>query len=48
MFTVIVSIFGGEGESDPRVDPLPDPDRQDLVAAAAEDARALMAALRTD
>ncbi|MFB6579917.1 hypothetical protein ACFCYC_21330 [Streptomyces sp. NPDC056402] len=47
VFTIIVSILGGAGESDPRADPLPDPDREALVAAAVEDARALMAALRT-
>ncbi|MFF4421445.1 hypothetical protein ACFY04_11770 [Streptomyces sp. NPDC001549] len=49
VFTIDVSIFDvrGEGGSDPRVDPLPAPDRDALVAAAVEDARALMAALRT-
>ncbi|WP_328788954.1 hypothetical protein [Streptomyces sp. NBC_00273] len=46
VFTIVVTIFEGEGESDPRTDPLPHPDRDALVAAAAEDARALMAALR--
>ncbi|MFJ6483197.1 hypothetical protein ACIQK6_24205 [Streptomyces sp. NPDC091682] len=46
VFTIVVAIYGGSGESAPRVDPLPDPSREDLVAAAVEDARALMAALR--
>ncbi len=49
VFTIDVTIFRvrGEGGTDPRVDPLPAPDRDALVAAAVEDARALMAALRT-
>ncbi|MGW7333561.1 hypothetical protein ACWGIU_34160 [Streptomyces sp. NPDC054840] len=48
VFTIDVTIFDmrGEGGSDHQVDPLPDPGREALVAAAVEDARALMAALR--
>ncbi|WP_314253645.1 hypothetical protein [Streptomyces sp. DSM 40907] len=49
VFTIDVAIYEvrGEGGSDPRVDRLPNPDRDALVAAAVEDARTLMAALRT-
>ncbi|MGW3325183.1 hypothetical protein [Streptomyces virginiae] len=49
VFTIDVSIYEVRGEEgpDPLVDPLPDPGREALVAAAAEDARALMTALRT-
>ncbi|MFI1943810.1 hypothetical protein ACH46F_08140 [Streptomyces virginiae] len=49
VFTIDLSIYEVRGEAtpDPRVDPLPDPGREALVAAAVEDARALMAALRT-
>ncbi|MFB7257100.1 hypothetical protein [Streptomyces nojiriensis] len=47
VFTIGVTFLEPDGESDPAVDPLPHPDREALVAAAAEDARALMAALRT-
>ncbi len=46
VFTIGVTIFEATGESDPGVDPLPHPDREALVAAAVEDARVLMAALR--
>lgn len=46
VFTIIVSTFDMVSGSDPRADPQPDPDREALVAAAVEDARALMAALR--
>ncbi|MGW6978639.1 hypothetical protein ACWGE1_04145 [Streptomyces sp. NPDC054932] len=48
VFTIDVMIYDATGEvgSDPRVTPLPDPDREALVAAAVEDVRALMTALR--
>lgn len=48
VFTIDVMSFGttGEAAADPRVEPLPDPDREALVAAAVEDTRALMTALR--
>ncbi|MFJ6048078.1 hypothetical protein [Streptomyces sp. NPDC092307] len=49
VFAIDVTIFDvrGEGVTNPRADPLPDPDREALVAAAVEDARALMTELRT-
>ncbi|MCX4805459.1 hypothetical protein ACFWWM_25230 [Streptomyces sp. NPDC058682] len=49
VFTIDVSDFvaTGEGGPEPRAVPPPPPDREALVAAAVEDARALMAALRT-
>ncbi|WKD32848.1 hypothetical protein [Streptomyces xanthophaeus] len=49
VFSVTVVIFPvtSQDGADPRAEPLPEPDRESLVAAAVEDARALMAALRT-
>ncbi|GAA2612195.1 MULTISPECIES: hypothetical protein [Streptomyces] len=49
VFTIDVMIFPGSGEDGPAplMEPLSRSDREALVAAAAEDARALMAALRT-
>ncbi|MER6255972.1 hypothetical protein ABT224_31940 [Streptomyces sp. NPDC001584] len=49
VFSVAVVVFPvtSQDGADPRAEPLPDPDREALVAAAVEDARALMAALRT-
>lgn len=49
VFSVSVVVFPvtSQDGADPRAAPLPDPDREALVAAAVEDTRALMAALRT-
>ncbi|MFI7358534.1 hypothetical protein ACIBTP_31980 [Streptomyces avidinii] len=48
VFTVDVMIYRGssEGSPDPTLAPLPHPGRETLLAAAVEDTRALMAALR--